>query len=99
MVQKKAFAIILGKDYLSYESALETLQKERLDARRESFSCNFALKCTKSPLHSTIFPLNTNYRENMRYAKKYREHQCRTSRYYRSAVPYMARLLNKKSNN
>ena len=99
MVQKKAFAIILGKDYLSYESALGTLQQERLDARRESLSCNFALKCTKSPLHSTIFPLNTNHRENMRYVKKYKEHQCRTSRYYRSAVPYMARLLNKKSNN
>ena len=96
MVQKKAFAIILGKVYVSYESALETLQLERLDARRESLSHNFALKCTKSSQHNTIFPLNTNFRENMRHTKKFKEHQCRTSRYYKSAVPYMARLLNKK---
>jgi hypothetical protein len=93
MVQKKAFAIIL----VSYESVLETLQLERLDARRESLSHNFALKCTKSSQHNTIFPLNTNFRENMRHTKKFKEHQCRTSRYYKSAVPYMARLLNKKS--
>ena len=92
MVQKKAFAIIL----VSYESVLETLQLERLDARRESLSHNFALKCTKSSQHNTIFPLNTNFRENMRHTKKFKEHQCRTSRYYKSAVPYIARLLNKK---
>jgi hypothetical protein len=97
MVQKKAFAIILGRAYLSYESALETLQLERLDSRREALCYNFANKCTKSPQHSYIFPLNTNFRENMRYQKKYKEYQCRTSRYYKSPVPYMARLLNKKA--
>ena len=98
MVQKKAFAIILGRAYLSYESALETLQLERLDSRREALCYNFANKCTKSQQHSSIFPLNTNFRENMRYQKKYKEYQCRTSSYYKSPVPYMARLLNKKAN-
>ena len=98
MVQKKACAIILGENYASYESALETLQLERLDARRATLCQNFALKCTKSPQHSSMFPLNTNLRENMRYVKKFKEHHCRTSRYYKSSVPYMARLLNKKAN-
>ena len=69
MVQKKAFAIIL----VSYESVLETLQLERLDARRESLSHNFALNCTKSSKQNTIFPLNTNFRENMRHTKKFKE--------------------------
>jgi hypothetical protein len=96
MVQKKAFAIILGRNYGSYETALETLQQERLDTRRTSLCSTFAFKCTKSPQHHHMFPLNPNYRENMRHRKKYKEHQCKTSRYYRSPVPYMARLLNKK---
>ena len=98
MVQKKAFAIILGRAYVSYESALEVLQLERLDSRRESLCYNFAEKCTKSPQHSSIFPLNTTLRENMRHPKKYKEYQCRTSRYYKSTIPYMARLLNRKAN-
>ena len=97
MVQKKAFVIILGLGYRSYESALETLQQERLDSRRETLCLNFAVKCSKSPKHSYMFPLNTNIRENMRYIKRYKEHQCKTSRYYKSSIPYMARLLNKKA--
>ena len=71
MVQKKAFAIILGLGYRSYEFALETLKQDRLDSRRESISLNFALKCSKSPRHNSMFPQNTNIRENMRYVKKY----------------------------
>jgi hypothetical protein len=88
MVQKKAFDIILGRAYRSYESALETLQLKKLDSRPEALCYNFANKSTKSPQHSYIFPLNTNFRENMRHHKEY---QCRTSRYYKSPVPYMAR--------
>jgi hypothetical protein len=98
MVQKKAFAIILGLGYRSYEAALETLKQERLDSRRQTICLNFALKCSQSPRHNSMFPLNTNIRENMRYVKKYQEHQCRTSRYYKSCVPFMARLLNKHVN-
>ena len=55
MVQKKAFAIILGKDYGNYESALLTLKQERLDTRRKDLSYKFALKCTKSKRHSSMY--------------------------------------------
>ena len=44
MVQKKAMAIILGKNYQSYESALTELSLERLDARCLNLSYNFVLK-------------------------------------------------------
>jgi hypothetical protein len=96
MVQKMAFAIILGRNYESYESALEILGQERLNSRRTKLCHNFALKCTQSPQHNHMFPLNPIFRENMRHTKKYKETQCKTSRYYKSSVPYMARLLNKK---
>ena len=96
MVQKKAFAIILGRTYTSYESALLSLRQERLDKRRQELSYKFALKCTQSHKHSSMFPPNPNYRPNMRHPKPYMEHLCHTSRYYSSPIPSLARLLNKR---
>ena len=54
MVQKKAFAVILGTGYMSYESALLTLRQERLDIRRQNLSIKFALKCTLSSKHKSM---------------------------------------------
>ena len=97
MVQKKAFAIILGSKYSSYEVALATLNQERLEIRREQLSYKFALKCTESNRHRTMFPPNPSYRPNMRNPKPFQEFQCHTSRYFHSTIPALARLLNKKS--
>ena len=96
MVQKKAFAVILGQQYTSYKAALSMLNQERLDKRRLDLSHNFALKCTKSARHSSMFPPNPNFRPNMRHPKPFMEHQCHTSRYYHSPIPALARLLNKQ---
>ena len=97
MVQKKALAIILGRQYSSYETALNTLNLERLDTRREDLSFRFALKCTKSHRHNSMFPPNPNYRPNMRNPKPFLEYQCHTSRYFNSAIPALSRLLNCRS--
>lgn len=97
MVQKKAFAIILGRDYINYTNALRTLNQERLDVRREDLTLNFAIKCTRSPLHKHMFPLSACIGINTRNSKKYKEFQCRTSHYFNSPIPYMARMLNKKT--
>ena len=75
LVQKKALAIILGNHYVSYSSALNLTKLERLDARREKLCYKFALKCTKNPRHSDLFPLNENYRKNSRArGKKFKEY-------------------------
>ena len=97
IVQKKAFAIILAKNYTSYESALLSLNLERLDVRRTNLSYNFAAKCVKSSKHKSMFPPNPTYRPNMRNRKPYKEHSCNTSRYFNSPIPYLSRLLNKKA--
>ena len=94
-VQKKAFAIILGKDYCSYESSLSNLELERLDSRREKLCLSFAKKCLDNPNHQLMFPPNVTARDNMRNPKPYLEPQCNTSRYYNSSLPYMTRLLNR----
>ena len=97
-VQKKAFAVILGKEYQTYESALQTLNQDRLDTRRAELAYKFALKCSKSTKHSAMFPRNPFYRENMRNSKPFLEFQCHTSRYFNSAIPALSRLLNKRLN-
>ena len=97
MVQKKACAVILGKDYTNYETALTGLCLERLDTRRTGLCLNFALKCSVSTKHKSMFPTNPNIRQNMRNPKPFKEHLCNTSRYYNSPIPYLARILNKKA--
>ena len=62
MIQQKTFAVILGNDYQNYEAALLLLKQDRLDSRRTNLSHNFATKCTQSPMHSSLFPPNSNYR-------------------------------------
>ena len=96
MVQKKAFVLILGRRYTSYEAALLNLKQERLDTRRQTLSYKFALKCTQSNKHSHMFPPNPNFRENMRHPKPFLEYNCHTSKYYNSPMPSLARLLNRQ---
>ena len=93
-VQKKALVIILGSRYRNYETALQALKLERLDARRLNLCYNFAVKCTKSPKHYSMFPTNPNYRQNMRSPKPFLERSCQTSRHFNSAIPFLTRLLN-----
>ena len=94
MIQKKALAIILGRNYGNYDNALSVLNLERLDKRRTELSLQFALKCTRSPKHSWMFPPNPYQRENARHPKPFLERQCHTARHYWSPIPYLTRLLN-----
>ena len=95
MVQKKAFAVILGKGYKSYNNALEVLGQEKLHARRLKLCENFAVKCTKNPRHADMFELKTRNNNFTRQKQKFIEPKCKTDRYYKSAVPFLTRLLNK----
>ena len=70
-VQKKSFAIIFGNEYNSYESALATLNQEKLETRRENLAYKFALKCASSHRHMSMFKLNPQHRTNMRNHKPY----------------------------
>ena len=92
-VQKKALAIILGKNYTTYESALAQLQLEKLDTRRLNLCHKFALKFVKSARHSMMFPLQPSLRG---LNKPFLERQCSTSRHFNNAIPFMSRLLNKR---
>ena len=95
--QKKALAIIYGKDYKSYDTALKLAKIERLDVRRKELSLNFAKKCVKNQRHSMMFPRAQNTRTSSRNPRPFIELRCNTTRFFKSAIPAMTRLLNKNA--
>ena len=50
-VQKAAFSVTLGKDYINYENALQVLGMKKLSLRREQLCPNFSRKSLKGILH------------------------------------------------
>ena len=93
--QKKAFAIILRNDYISYNSALKRLGQERLSDRRETAALNFGKKSARNPKHADMLPVNAPLRDNLRpRIEPYKEYTCKTSRFYFSSLPTITRLLN-----
>ena len=91
-VQRVAFKIILGPLYISYKQACEYLCTQTLEERRMKLCLKFAKKHLNS--ENCMFEKNNqmfNTRQPTRIVKEYR---CRTGRYYKSSIPYLARLLN-----
>ena len=91
-IQKQAFRIILGQDYISYEVACTILSMEPLYIRRTQLCINFAkkdLKRTNSLLLKVTKPTNTRSIQ-----KIVKEYNCRTKRFQNSSIPYMSKLLN-----
>ena len=96
-VQKCAFYIIFGKEYISYKNALEMCEIETLEKRRTKICEKFAMKCFKSPRYSTWFHLNDNSetQHNTRsYKRPLKAVNSRTQRYKNSTVPFLTELLN-----
>ena len=106
-LQKRALGLVLGTTYidnkryytfgnkhLSYTEALEKTGLVSLDKRREILTGKFALDAVKSKRHNDIFTKKVFERAPGRYEHIVQEKQCTTERYYKSAVPYMSRMLN-----
>ena len=65
-------------------------------------TCSIQIYCwsilnVKNERHADIFPLWEKKSLSTRFTKPFCEPKFKTSRYYNSAVPYLIRLLNKKS--
>ena len=107
-LQKIVLGIILGTTYIdcrkhykidnkpyTYEETVQILGLTTLYQRREDLTNNFALQTVAKEFHSDMFPLSETSRINTRSRAIYSEFICKTNRYYKSAIPYMARNLNK----
>ena len=94
--QKKAFTIILGSQYKNYKDSLISLNQDTLQERRQIMTLKFAKKCLKDPRHQDMFPILDCKRPGTRQRKTFKEYQCRTKRFYNSALPFMTRTLNQE---
>ena len=92
-VQKIALRIILKDKYISYNNALEVTKLSTLEERRVKLMQNFATKCTQNEKTAHMFPLNEN--KSTRVSEKFKVPFAYTKRLANSAIPTMARLLNK----
>ena len=93
--KKSALQIILGEKYQSYKKALNDLDLETLDTRREYLCLKFAQKCATNEKTKQMFPLN-NKLHNMetRNGEKYEVQKANTDRLKNSAMICMQNLLN-----
>ena len=91
-IQKTAFKIILGPDYIDYEVACTIFGVEPLELRRVQLCLKFAKKDLKKP--NTIFTKIQKTSQTRSVPKLVKEHQCRTSRFEKSSIPYLSKLLN-----
>ena len=93
-VQKCALAIILGKDYISYENAMSALNLESLGRRREKLCIKFAKKSFLSEKFLSWFVPDENPLNTRRKIKTVKPALARTTRFGKSALPYLTSTLN-----
>jgi hypothetical protein len=95
--QRVAMAAITGRCHPSHTSQLEELALEPLDTRRTRLCERFAVRTATKSRHTDLFSLAAGVRTSRSSTRGvYREPLCRTGSYYRSAVPYLTRLMNKR---
>ena len=93
-VQKCAFHIILGKNYVSYSQALEVLNLESLEDRRHNLSLKFALKAEKNSKFKSWFKVNPKFCNSRTKQPKYIPIHAQHSRLEKSPIGYLTQLLN-----
>ena len=97
-VQRSAFKIILGQNYESYKKALNILELEPLEHRREYLCLRFAQKCTENDQTKKMFPLNEKLLNmNIRRKEKFTVQYAKTERLKKSAIIYMQKISNEQS--
>ena len=94
-MQKTLCAIILGKGYTTYSSALNELKLTELKVRRENITYKFADKSSSHPKHKNWFRLSEYIGPNTRSQKsKYVEVKSVKSELRKGPIAYMTDILN-----
>ena len=92
--QRVAVAAIGLSGWRDYDGSLARLGLCRLAARREKLCRTFALRTVAKSRHADIFPRRDHGYNTRRAGGTFEEDACRTQRRFKSARPYLARLLN-----
>ena len=99
-IQKSALKCILGNRYVCYEDALDKLQLQSLEERREAMCLKFAKQCLKIQKMKHLFPKKVKSHDMLkRNSEIFDFVKPKTSRYQLSAIPVMQRILEKAEAN
>ena len=93
-IQKSAFHIILGDQYMSYTSSLKILKMDTLHSRRVKLCKKFARKAAKNNKFSHWFKPNKRLEFSRRKRPRYCEVYSRTVRYQKSPISFLTNMLN-----
>ena len=94
-IQKASFKIILGESYISYEVACTILGAEPLELRRAQLCLKFAKKDFKKT--DSLFQKTEKTTKTRSKQMPVIEPKCRTSRFEKSSIPYLSRILNRET--
>ena len=98
-IQKNALRNILQDKYTDYKTALEILNLETLEARRNKLMNRYSKQCLKLDQTKHLFPLKETFHcMQTRKGNKYELNKTYTERYRKSTVPFIQRLLNEEKN-
>ena len=94
-VQRIAIGVILDKTVIHYAQDCAMIGLKPLNIRRVELCERFATKTATKGRHTDMFQILNNGAHYTRgNADEYREHICRTSRFFKSPLPYLTRVLN-----
>ena len=94
-VQKTALKIILNQPDINYRKAMNQVNLESLEERRDQLSLQFAKKCLTNDKVKNMFPERESRCDiKLRNAEKYKVNFAKTTRYQNSAIPQMQKMLN-----
>ena len=94
-VQKVAFRIIYGSDYVSYKNACRKANIIPLAERRNKLCKKFAFKTLKHPKHKMLYKPNKKAKIDKRLRQeKFVTPVTRTVRFENSPIPFLTRILN-----
>ena len=91
-IQKIAFRLILGQKYENYTQACNLLSTQTLREMRVKLCLIFASKNFKSD--NSFFKKVESRKNTRQKANLVQEFKCRTKRFQKSSLPYLANLLN-----
>ena len=84
----------LNNKLFSYEEVLQKLGLITLRERREILTSNFAITTARNERHEDMFTKRKSRNIATRNMFVIEEPFCQTERHYKSAIPYMSRVLN-----
>ena len=94
LIQKRACRIMLVRNYISYQLALERCDLLTLEKRRRKLCIEFAHSLEKSQFATKWLPKKQQTHHNLRNRRKYTQYKCKTNRFKNSPLPYLIDLLN-----